>query len=57
MDAGLTSSCREYVDVMLPMLVSLLEPPTYSGNVDMINTSLKKVRKALSVLSDILLQT
>ena len=54
LDEGLTSSCMECADVMLPMLVSLLEPPNHSGSMEMINTSLTKIYKALSVLSDIL---
>jgi len=51
LDAGLTSSCTECADVMLPMLVTLLEPPNYSGSMETISTSLAKIYKALSVLS------
>ena len=48
------SSCNECVDVMLPLLVSVLEPPQYSVNEEVTCIVLKRIYKALCVLSDIL---
>ena len=48
------SSCNECVDVMLPLLVSVLEPPHYSTNEEATCVALKRIYKALCVLSDIL---
>ena len=44
----------ECVDVMLPLLVSALDPPDYNSSDEPINRSLKRSEKSLSILSDIL---
>lgn len=55
LDAGLhaTPQCMECVDVMLPSLASILEPPNYSISEDAADASLRKIYKALSILSGI----
>ncbi len=50
-DAGLAPSCVDCVDVMLPLLVSVLDPPTYSSGDELVGRTLTRVLKALSILT------
>ncbi len=51
-DAGLAPSCVECVDVMLPLLVSVLDPPNYSSpDDDLVARVLSRMHKALSILT------
>ena len=53
-DSGMAESCGESVNVALPMLVSVLEPPSYSDDAADTAYCLTRTIKALSILSDIL---
>lgn len=52
-DGGMVESCKEGVDTILSVLVSILETPNYSDGTSSITSCLSRTYKALSALSDI----